>query len=122
MVSSIVTCGREFIVGRKQRVRLGGQISKEVKVTSCVPQGSVLGPLLFTVYVNDIWRNADSSIRPFADDCIIYGKITNKNNIIRLQKDLDTLGDWAVENGMKINPRKSKVIRFTRVRVKIPLV
>jgi hypothetical protein len=81
VVSSVVICVREFIVGRKQRVRVGGQLSKEVKVTSCVPQGSTLGPLQFTVYVNDIWRNADSSIRLFADDCIIYGKITNKNNI-----------------------------------------
>ena len=73
-----------------------------------MPQGSVLGPLLFIVYVNDIWRNSDSSIRLFADYCIISGKITNKNNIQRLQKDLDTLGEWAVENGMKINPSKRK--------------
>jgi len=53
-----------------------------------VPQGSVLGPLLFLVYVNDIWRNIDSSIRLFADDCIIYRKITNKNDIEKLQKNL----------------------------------
>jgi len=52
---------------------------------------------------------------------IIYRKITNKNDIGKLQKDLDTLGEWAVENGMKINPGKSKVIRFTRARVKNPL-
>jgi len=60
-----------------------------------------LGPLLFLVYVNNIWRNIDSSIRLFADDCIIYRKITNKNDTEKLQKDLDTLGEWAVENGLK---------------------
>jgi len=55
-----------------------GQIFKEVKVTSGVPRGRVLGPLLFLVYVNDTWRIIDSSIRHFADDCAIYREITNK--------------------------------------------
>jgi len=86
-----------------------------------VPQGSVLGPLLFLVHVNDIWRNIDSRIRLFSDDCIIYRKITNKNDIEELQKDLDILGEWVVETWMKINPVESKVIRFTRARVKNPL-
>jgi hypothetical protein len=48
-----------------------------------------------------------------------HGIITNKNDIEKLQKDLDTLGEWVVENGMKINPGKSKAIRFTRAWVKI---
>jgi 23S rRNA A2030 N6-methylase RlmJ len=48
----------------------------------------------------------------------IYRKITNKNNIEKLQKYLDTLGEWAVENWIKRNPGKSKAIRFTGVRVK----
>jgi hypothetical protein len=69
------------------------------------------------VYVNEVWRNIDSSIRLFADDCIIYRKITNKNDIEKWQKDLDTLGEWA-ENGMKKNPGKSKAIRFTNAQVK----
>ena len=60
--SRVVVWAREFLVGRTQRVRVGGQLSKEVKVTSGVPQGSVLGPLLFLVYVNDIWRNIDYSL------------------------------------------------------------
>jgi len=62
------------------------------------------------VYINDIWRNVDSSIRLFADDCIIYRKTTNKNDTEKLQKDLDTLEECAAENGMKINPGKSKAI------------
>ena len=116
--SRVVVWVSEFLVGCTQRVRLGGQLSKDVKVTSGVPQGRVLGPLLFLVYVNNIWRNIDSSIRLFTDDCTIYRKITNKNNIEKLQKDLDTLGEWAVENVTNINPVKSKAIRFMRAQVK----
>ena len=62
----------------------------EVKVISGVPQGSILGPLLFLMYVNDIWRNIDSSIRLFADGCVIYRKITNKHDLENMQKYLDT--------------------------------
>jgi hypothetical protein len=54
-------------------------------VTSGVPQGSVLGPLLFFVYANDIWKNIESTIRPFAHDCIIYRKIVSINDVEYLQ-------------------------------------
>jgi len=98
----------EFHLGRTQRVRLGGKLSAEVRVTSGVPRGSLLGPLLFLAYVNDIWRNMESTIRLFADDCVIYRKIINNADMEKLQKDLDRLGEWEVENAMKINPNKSK--------------
>jgi hypothetical protein len=101
--SRVVVWVREFLVDRTQRVRVRGLPSKEVRGTSRMPQGRVLCPLLFLAYVNNIWRNIDSSIRLFADDCKIYRKITNKDDIENLQKDLDTLREWAVENGMKIN-------------------
>jgi len=101
---------KEFLLGGTQRVRVGGHLSEEVGVTSGVPQGSVLGPLLFLAYVNDIWRNIESTIRLFADYCVIYRKIINKEDIEKLQKDLDRLGEWAVENAMKINPSKSKAV------------
>ena len=76
---------------------------------------------MFLVYVNDICRNINSNIRLYADQCIVYRKITNKNDIENLQKDLETLGEWAVENGMKINAGTSTAIRFTRAHVKNPL-
>jgi len=100
---------------------VGGKLSAEVRVTSGVPQGSVLGPLLFLAYVNDIWRNMESTIRLFADDCVIYRKMINNADMENLQKDLDRMGEWAVENAMKTNPSKSKAIHFTRARVKDPL-
>jgi hypothetical protein len=101
--SGVVVWVREFLVHRTQRVRVGRQLSKDVKVTSGVPQGSVLGPKLFLVCVNDIWRNTDWSIGLLADDCIIYKKITKK-----ICRRLWTPGEWAVENGIKINPVKGK--------------
>jgi len=58
-----------------------------------------------------------STIRLFADDCVIYRKIINNADREKLQKDLDRLREWAVENAMKINPSKSKAIRFTRARL-----
>jgi hypothetical protein len=75
---------------------------------------------LFLAYVNDNWRNTESKVRLFADDCIIHRKILNIN-VEKLQADLDRLGDWAVENEMKLNPNKSKALSFTKARVKDPL-
>jgi hypothetical protein len=60
----------------------------------------------------------ESTIRLFADDCVIYRKIINNEDMDKMQKGVDTLGEWAVKNAMKINPSKSKAIRFTRARVK----
>jgi hypothetical protein len=116
--SRVVIRVRALLVGHTRRVRVGGQLCKKVKVTSGVPQDSILGPLLFLVYVNDIWRNNDSTITLFGGKCVIYRKIANKNDIEKLQKNLDTLGERAVENRMKINPGKSKAIRFTNDQVK----
>jgi len=90
--SKVVVWIREFLLGCTQRVSVGGQLSAEVRVTPGVPQGSVLGPLLFLAYVNDIWRNVQSTIRLFADDCVIYRRIINNADMEKLQKDLDRPG------------------------------
>jgi hypothetical protein len=90
--SRVVVWVREFLLGHTQRVWVGGKLSEEVRVTSGVPQGSVIGSLLFLAYVSDIWRNIESTIRLFADNCVIYRKITNKKHIEIMQKDVDRLG------------------------------
>ena len=69
--SRVAAWVREFLLGRTQKVRIGGELSEEVRVTSGVPQGNVLGPLLFLSYVNDIWRNNVSTIRLLPDDFVI---------------------------------------------------
>jgi hypothetical protein len=74
MDSRVVAWVREFLLGHMQRVRVGGHVSEEVRVTSGVLHGSVLGPLLFLAYIIDVWRNIGSSIRLFTDDCVIYKK------------------------------------------------
>jgi hypothetical protein len=66
--SRIVAWVREFFRGRTERVKVGEQLSEEVRVSYGVPQGSVLGPLIFLAYVNNIWRNIESTIRLVADD------------------------------------------------------
>ena len=112
---------REFLIDRSQRARAGRHYSEEVRVTSGVSQGSVLGPLLFLAYVNDISRDIESKIRLFADECIIYRNILNIKDVEKLQTDQDRLGNWAEENEININPNKSKALSFTRARVKDPL-
>jgi hypothetical protein len=76
-------------LGRWQRVRVGGQLSEEVGVTSGVQQGSVADPLLFLAYVNNMWRNMESTIKLFSDDCVMYRKTMNYSDIETLQIDLD---------------------------------
>jgi hypothetical protein len=69
IASSGVVWIREFLLGHTQRITVGGQLSEEVRVTSRV-QGSFLGLLLFLSYINDIWRNNESTIKLFTDDYI----------------------------------------------------
>ena len=112
---------REFLICRTQRVMVGGQSCEGVRANSDVPQGILLGLLLFLAYVNDNWRNMESTIRLFADDCVTYRKIINNADMEKLHKALYRLGDWVVENAIKIIPSKIKAVRFTIDRVNDPL-
>ena len=71
-----------------------------------VPQGSVLGPILFLIFINDLPDNIKSSVRLFADDCVLYRNIHSLQDCLILQEDLDSLGLWEVDWHMKFNVAK----------------
>ena len=83
-----------------------GESSNSVEVESGVPQGTVLGPLLFLCYVNDMPDCVKSSIRLFADDCLVYRAIKNHTDHLKLQEDLNNLQKWAATWGMAFNVKK----------------
>ena len=93
---------------------LSGTSSNSVYVSSGVPQGTVLGPLMFLLYINDIGDNCSSSIRLFADDTILYSVIENIGSANSLQSDLYAVEQWANKWLMQFNPNKCSVMRITR--------
>ena len=105
-----------FLKYRKQRVVIGGEHSTWTQVMSGVPQGTVLGPLLFLTYINDLPNNIHSSIRLFADDCVLYREIKNEIDSQELQKDLNSLMKWEYDWQMNCNPKKCFVMRLTHAR------
>lgn len=104
---------RSFLTDRLQSVKLNDHVSNPVGVSSGVPQWSVLGPLLFLIYINDLACNISSSIRLFADDCVIYREIVTSDDVSTLQHDLFTLTEWCEKWLMKINVEKTKHVQFS---------
>ena len=86
---------------------------------SGVPLGTVLGPLLFSLHINDIISEIESEIRLFADDCVCYREIRNVEDALKLQKDIDRLGIWARKWGMRFQPVKCNMMQLTKKRNKI---
>ena len=82
---------KNFLHGRAQQVIVEGYHSSPINVTSGLPQGSVLAPLLFLCYINDLPANIDSSIKLYADDVLIYRLIRLPDDIKSLQEDLNTI-------------------------------
>ena len=81
---------------------------------SGVPQGSVLGPVLFLIFINDLLDNIRSSVRLFADDCVLYRNIHSLQDCLALQEDLTSLGQWEADRQMKFNVAKCHSMRVTR--------
>ena len=99
---------------RSQKVVLDGQASDPVPVLSGVPQGSVLGPVLFLIFINDLPDNFRSSVRLFADDCVLYRNIKSPIDCQILQDDLNSLSQWETDWQMKFNVAKCHSMRVTR--------
>ena len=107
-----------FLCFRQQRVVVNGVKSDWASVLSGVLQGTVLGPVLFSLYINDITTDTDSETRLFADDCVCYREIKGTEDTVKLQEDIDRLGFWARKWGMRFQPVKCNIMQITRKRIK----
>ena len=108
----VLTWIRSFLLNRKQLVRVGEATSEWNEVTSGIPQGSVLGPILFVMYINDMPESLEnnSTVKMFADDSKLYHRTDNANGASDLQKDLDKLYEWSSKWLLKFHPEKCKVL------------
>ncbi|BHF66094.1 hypothetical protein SprV_0200910800 [Sparganum proliferum] len=105
---------KNFLIGRSQTVRLGGQQSAEVTVASGVPQGSVLGPILFLIYIDDCIHVLDCDIAMFADDIKLWTVIRNEDDEAKLQANLDRLEQWSGYWLLSFNVSKCNILRIGR--------
>ena len=110
----IVNWIEEWLTNRKQRVVVNGESSDWKDVVSGVPQGSVLGPILFTIFINDLDDRIQSKISKFADDTKLIGKAGTTEETDVLQEDLEKLNEWAKRWQMSFNADKCKVLHIGR--------
>ena len=98
--------------GRKQRALVNGRFSSTLDVKSGVPQGSILGPLLFVLFINDIHTQVSENTRIalYADDTKIWRHSLTPHDHEILQRDIDALNNWAILNKMKFHPEKCKIL------------
>ena len=105
---------KDFLRMRQQSVVVDGCKSSSSSVLSGVPQGSVLGPMLFLAFLNDLPACVSSSVRLFADDTIMYRPIKSATDIGILQKDLEHLDNWSETWQMDFHPSNCEVMRVQR--------
>lgn len=107
---------RNYLSGRTQRVRLNSNVSSPLPVKCGVPQGSILGPLLFTIYISDFHSVVSTcTVHHYADDTQIYHNFTTDNLITannKINEDLNSLLQISLAHKLKLNPNKSQVMLF----------
>ena len=103
---------KSFLTGREQQVIANNCGSSWQPVKSGIPQGSVLGPVLFSLFVNDVPSLTTNSVTMFADDTKLHAALTDPNTSITLQDDLNKLEEWAQQMQMKFHPKKCKVMHL----------
>ena len=114
---SILKWFSSYLTDRRQRVVINGQASQWTFVKAGVPQGSILGPLLFLVYINDIVNDLNASVRLFADDTSLYIIVENPNTAaVTLNNDLKHISNWANDWLVDFNPSKTFSMLISRKR------
>lgn len=101
---------------RKQRVLVEGMSSNIADVNCGVPQGSVMGPLLYLAYINDLPEVVTFNVKSFADDCLIYKTIQSINDTVQLQQKLSDLEKWKNDWQMAFHPQKCTTIHISNMR------
>ena len=110
---------KSYLQDRKQQVVIGGSISDTLPVKSGVPQGSILGPLLFVLFINDmhVCISPNTKMALYADDTKIWREIKHFSDHEQLQNDIDSLHQWSVLNRMRFHPDKCKVLVVTEKHI-----
>ena len=115
---------RDFLNERRQRVVLNGQASTWTNVTTGVPQGSILGPLLFLIYINDLSEGLSTNTKLFADDTSLFSVIHDSQTSANvLNKDLEMIHNWAFQWKMNFNrdpTKQAQEVIFIRKTKKPP--
>ena len=113
---SLLSWIRDYLTNRRQRCIIEGCVSGWLPVTSGVPQGTILGPLLFLLYINDIADNLTSKVALFADDCVLSREVQTREDQLELQNDLTKLIMWSNRWQMTFNPEKCEVLELGRAK------
>ena len=110
---------QNFLTDRKQRVVLNGRSSEWATISAGVPQGSVLGPLFFLIYINDLVGNVKCDAKMFADDTSLYSVVVDERKTAEdLNRDLETVRLWAWQWKMHFNAEKTEEVIFSAKKTK----
>jgi hypothetical protein len=117
IVGNVLSWIKAFLSNRIQRVVLGEHMSNWARVTSGVPQGSVLGPTLFIIFVNDLPEILKNKCKLYADDCKIMATVDTQDEIASLQSDIDAVVKWSDEWLMQLNAEKCKIMHLGKKNI-----
>ena len=100
-----------FLLERTQSVKIGDTISEEEKIVSSVPQGSVLCPVMFIIFISDIQTNSNAMSYIYVDDSKVAMNVSNEEQVNNFQEELNIFYSWAKRNKMKFNEGKIVTLR-----------